>query len=142
MIGCVLAVVLGPAGRALAAPASTAQAFTCLGKVAATDLQAHALIVRVAHGSSGLRAVAGVDATVFVPTQANIYATHGRGVGAATIGQITAGDRMRIAGRADLTNADVPALVAGSSSCGTSRQSDSSAGSPGSTPPWARSPSR
>ena len=52
-IGCVLAVVLGPAGRALAAPASTAQAFTCLGKVAATDLQAHALIVRVAHGSLG-----------------------------------------------------------------------------------------
>lgn len=211
LIGCVLAVVLGPAGRALAAPAPTAQAFTCLGKVAATDqatgtitiavkrastalqgsvgqgltltvtsdsvltaisrspkvpialadvpvgdmmavkgtiepgsdpavcdvtraalwqpcfrarflclgsvssvdLQAHALVVRVARGSSGLRTVAGADATIFVPAQARILVLHGRGVSAAAIGQITAGDRVCIAGRTDLTNAESPVFVAG-----------------------------
>jgi len=87
--------------------------FLCFGTVSSVDLQAGALVVRVAHGSYGLRDVAGTDQAFLVPAQARISVVQQCGISAATIGQITAGDRVCIAGRADRTNPDVPLFVAG-----------------------------
>jgi hypothetical protein len=86
--------------------------FLCLGSVSSVDLQANALVVHVARGSVGLRDVVGTDTTMLVPAQARIFVVNGHRAAAATIGQVTAGDRVCIGGRADRTNADAPVFVA------------------------------
>ena len=87
--------------------------FLCVGTVSSVHLQAGALVVHVARGSFGLRVVAGESVTIMVPSQARIVVVQGRRAMRATFGQLTAGDRVWIAGRADRTNADCPLFVAG-----------------------------
>ena len=86
--------------------------FLCRGTVSAVDLQADALVVRVGRGSAGLRGSAGKDLTIEMAADTKIFVAHGRLLGTAAIGDITAGDRVTILGRADRTDSSAPVFTA------------------------------
>ena len=86
--------------------------FLCLGTVSSVDLQAGALVVQVARGSSGLDSRVGTYVNIGLRAGAKIF-TLQRGLATATtISGITAGDRMYITGHADFGNPGVPVFAA------------------------------
>ena len=92
-------------------PAAHAR-FLCRGTVTSVDLQAGALVVHVCRGSRGLRGSAGKDVNIDLAAGAKIFVAQGRAVTAGAIGDITAGDRVCIVGRADRTDPSAPVFTA------------------------------
>lgn len=74
LIGCTLALVLGPAGRALADTPSAAQAYSCLGKIAATDQTAGTISITVIRASTALQGSIGQSLTLTVTRESVLTA--------------------------------------------------------------------
>ncbi len=100
-------------GKACAWKPSFTTAFVCRGAVSSVDLQADALAVQVASGSSSVCGRAGATVTVDVPGGARIFVLQDLLATATTIGGLTAGDKVYVTGRADRVNPSVTTLTAG-----------------------------
>ena len=100
-------------GKACAWHPSFHTAFLCRGTVSSVDLQAGALVVQVASGSSDVCGRVGGTVTVDVPSSAKTFVLQGRLATATTICGLTAGDCVYITGKADRVNPSATMLAAG-----------------------------